>query len=272
MNNMTRQRLALPDGLERIEASYWMAYYQSKARMITHASQVSCALACALPEFDALAYNRVIGLEQGCACNAEVLQQLIHFYREAGCKRFMIQLPPQRVDELVACTLEEEGFVHYNNWSKLVRNTEPLQVQTNPELSIKKIEKEQAPIFGEVIYDCFDWEHNELPGLLSSPVGHKGYTHYAVYYQNQVIAVGALFIEGKGAAMAFAATLPEYRGLGAQTLLFKARIEEARNKGVEWICAETGQHFPDRPVKSYENMIRSGFELAYQRQNWLYTF
>ena len=267
-----KQRPSIPDGLEDIEASYWMAYYQSKNRMTTHASVISGAMACALPEFDALAYNRVIGLKQGCASNREMLKNLIQFYRMAGSQRFMIQLPPQLVYELVACTLETEGFTHHNNWSKIIRGTEPLQAKTNPELTIKRIDKQGASVFGEVIYNCFDWEHKELPTLLSSSVGREGYRHYAVHYQGQVIAVGALYAEGRGAAMAFAATRPEFRGLGAQTLLLKTRIDEARRQGAEWICSETGQHFPERPVKSYQNMIKAGFNLAYQRQNWLYTF
>ncbi len=266
--NITTQNGCSLRQLEGIEAAYWQRYYQQAG----YQGQVHAAMACALPQLDALAFNRVVGLGQGKANNPEALEDIIHFYQRAGVPRFMIQLPPQLVDELTACVLESKGFVHHNNWSKLVRDTSPFETANNTSLTIEKLTPDNAAVFGEIIYDCFDWEGAFLPDFLSAPVGQKGYTHFAACYKGKPIAVAALYVEGDMEAMAFAGTRKEYRGLGAQTLLLKTRIDQARKLGARWVCAETGQHFEDKPVKSYQNMLKVGFELTYQRQNWLYTF
>ena len=71
------------------------------------------------------------------------------------------------------------------------------------------------------------------------------------------------------ASMAFAGTLSAFRGMGAQGLLLKKRLIDAGHAGAKYITSETAQPQPDKEVKSYKNMIKFGFEIAYQRQNWL---
>ena len=265
-------RAPLVRELEAVESRYWQVYYQTRPTLEAYASPVAGALACAIPALDVLAFNRVIGLGQQSLLSPEDLESVIHFYKKAGSHRFFVQLPPQLVDELTACTLEQAGFVHHNNWSKLQRDTSPYHVETNPSLKVERLNRENASRFGEIIGQCFDWENPQLTDLLSSAVGQRGYTHYVVQLKGKPIAAGALFVEGAMAAMAFAGTLPGFRGQGAQTLLLKTRIDEARQLGAEWICAETAQHSYEKPVKSFENMCKADFKLAYQRQNWLYQF
>lgn len=272
MKNNRSLEAPLVRELEAVESRYWQAYYQPVPHLKTFVTPVSGALACAIPSLDVLAFNRVIGLGQQSVLSTADLEAVIHFYKKAGSTRFFVQLPPQLVDELTACTLDQAGFVHHNHWSKLQRDTSPYRVVTNPALTIERISQDNASLFGEIIGQCFDWENPQLSELLSLAVGQRGYRHYVVRLEGEPIAAGALYVEGRMAAMAFAGTLAPFRGLGAQTLLLKTRIEEARSLGAEWICAETAQHSLEKPVKSYQNMCNAGFELAYQRQNWLYRF
>lgn len=258
--------------LEQIEIDYWMKYYQHPGSIASCGAVISKAFVGAIPSLDILAMNRVMGL--GCYHDFSKadLENIISFYKKSGSKRFFVQLVPDILKEEMVETLKEMGFKHHNNWSKLFRGNHQASFETNPDLRIKKINISDAALYGELIFMSFDWEDSRLPEWLASTVGKEGYSNYIVYYQNKAIAAGALFT-GKGmASVAFAGTLDRFRGLGAQQLLLKTRINEAIKKGAKFITAETAISTKKRPVKSFENMLKVGFEMAYYRQNWLYEF
>lgn len=101
-------------------------------------------------------------------------------------------------------------------------------------------------------------------------MGLSGYRHYLAFDKDTPVAAAALHIDGKYASLAFAGTLSEYRGQGAQGLLLKARINDAVNAGCQYIFSETAEEMPERSVASYRNMRRFGLEEAYLRENWIY--
>ena len=66
------------------------------------------------------------------------------------------------------------------------------------------------------------------------------------------------------------ATRPSHRRRGAQGALLARRIRDAADLGCRWLVTETGEDLPERPNPSFRNMLRTGFELAYQRANYLF--
>ena len=68
--------------------------------------------------------------------------------------------------------------------------------------------------------------------------------------------------------LGFGATLPEFRGRGAQSALLAARIEDARRQGCREVTTETGELDDDRPSNSYRNIVRAGFREAGARANF----
>ena len=66
-----------------------------------------------------------------------------------------------------------------------------------------------------------------------------------------------------------AATLPEHRRKGGQGAILGARLRRARELGCEVVATETGTLEEGRPAASYRNGLRSGFEVAYVRENWI---
>ena len=255
--------------LEQVEANYWMKYYHTTSPIESYGSIISGGFAGAIPSLDILAMNRVLGMSLKEDCEDQ-LQEIIGFYKKASVNRFFLQLNPMELNENHKSILKNSGFRHHNNWSKLLRGSKPSDVPTNPNLEIKKVDKSNASLYGQIIFMSFDWEDSRLPEWLASTVGMQGYDHYLVYYKKKAIAAGALYTENDMGAMAFAGTLADFRGLGAQTLLLKTRINEAVNKGAKYICAETAEQQFNRPVKSYQNMVNLGFRLAYNRPNWVY--
>ena len=253
--------------LEQIESSYWMKYYNGNSVFPTYATVISGGLACAIPDVDILAMNRTLGISG--TIDQTTLDQVIRFYQKAGSPRFFIQLPPSEVNEDVTAILEGNGFIHHNNWTKLYRTVNCPDIPVNEELSIRQIDHSEADIYGQLILMSFDWQDSRLASWLASTVGQAGYRHYIVTLGGKAIAAGALYIGGEMASMAFAGTLSAFRGMGAQGLLLKTRLIDACHAGAKYITSETAQPLPDREVKSHKNMVKFGFKIAYQRQNWL---
>ena len=265
---------SLAYALEYSESIYWSKLYNDTTRggLITYGSIIAGAFAGALPEVDILAMNRVIGLGMDREIKSYDIQNLINFYKKAGTKRFFVQLSPYVQQDNLADLLTQYQFKIHNNWVKLLRPAHKLLLGSHPDFKVVKIDKENATTYGRIIFESFDWTDIRLINWLAASVGQQGYNHYLVIYNNKPIAAGALHIMGNFASMAFAGTLPEYRGMGAQNFLLKRRITDALEMGCSYFIAETGEDKPERPVTSYRNMTRLGFVPAYLRQNWLYEF
>lgn len=86
------------------------------------------------------------------------------------------------------------------------------------------------------------------------------------------MACAAAYFRKPFAELAFAATLPEYGGRGAQSAFLARRMQDAADLGCESLISETAEDTLERPVASYRNMRRFGFEVAYLRPNYLLEF
>lgn len=262
----------LARALEHTEVQYWKKYYQLAAPLTSYASVIGGGMAFAVPQVPILAMNRVIGLGFEHSITEEVLETVLNFYSQAGVKRFFVQLSPEVVDAHTHSILQASDFRHYNNWTKHFRPVDKELPIAQGGFPVLELEAEDASPFGELICSCFNWNYERLDQWLNQSIGAPGYKHYAVQLDQKVVGMGALHIEGVYASMAFAATLPAYRGLGIQQLLLQKRIEVARELGCRYLVSETAEETNNKTVTSARNMRRLGFEIAYQRQNWIYEF
>ncbi len=215
-----------------------------------------------------LAFNRVIGLGLENPVREKEVDDIIAFYKDAGINRFFVQPGPQAQLPFLPEMLREKGFRHHNNWVKLFRRIDSPMAESGA-LQIRQIGVEQADIFANVIIRSFEWP-DELQQIIALPVGRPGWQHYLAYDEEKPVACAALYINGDYASLAFAATLPEYRKMGAQSALIARRFNDAAQLGCRWMITETAEETPERPVTSYRNMRRLGFEVAYNRPNYLF--
>lgn len=267
--------LTLLRELELQEMAYLRSYYEDLPPELV--SQYGAAFyqyggsgAAVTAHVDLLAINRVVGLGLQVPPGAALIDELIASYQRAGASRFFIQPGPlaQRAGALPL--LEAKGFRHHNNWVKLYRPVQPLP-SAETDLRIEEIDATERDSFADIIVRGFEWTEALRP-YLAHPVGRPGWKHYLAYEGDHPVACAALFIRGEYASMAFAATLPGYRGRGAQSALLARRFRDAAEAGCRWAVVETGEEQPGRPVASYRNMRRLGFEAAYVRPNYIMDF
>ena len=261
---------SLAHSLEQSEAIYWGKLYDDVDGLKPTKLKVGTGIACALPGIDILAMNRVIGWGWKGKKTQEQVSQIIDFYDSQGCLRFFIQLSPWVQErEKVISLLQEKGFRLYNSWSKLWRPISGVHTPVNTFLEVREIGPDLAEEYGRIIVNSFDWEDLRLIPFLAASVGKPGYRHYLLYDGQEAIGAGALHLYQQYASMAFAATLPEFRGKGGQALLIHQRIRDAAKLGANYLVAETAVDIPEAPSKSFRNLQKLGFDLAYQRENWI---
>ena len=70
--------------------------------------------------------------------------------------------------------------------------------------------------------------------------------------------------------LAGAGTLPAARRRGGQGAIMVRRIREALALGCRWLVTETFLDTPEHPNPSLHNMLRTGFQIAYERPNYIY--
>ena len=225
------------------------------------------ATALLMGSFEALMFNRVIGLGLGQPATKVEVDELIESYRQAGIKRYGFQLIPGAQPAGLPGWLGKQGFRAGDNWAKCIRGNEPApQVQTD--LEIKPVGPEEAGAFARIACNVF-----HLPDFLqpwtASLVGRAGWNHYMAYDGSKPVATGSLFVRNEVGWLGSGATLHEYRQRGAQGAIMARRIKDGLEQGCRWLVTETPEDTPARPNPSYHNMRRTGFKLAYLRRTYL---
>ena len=217
-------------------------------------AQVGGAIALRVP---ALAHvvelNRIIGLS-----SVGELDELEPLYGEGPV---VVSLDPETG---LARALDSRGYREGYPWHKFVRGLDPLEARTG-----LAIEDARSPRdFGLTVAGGFglpepaaDW--------LSRLVGRAGWHCFVGYDDDAPVAAGALFAAGEAGWLGLGATVPAARGRGGQSGIFAARVERARALGLTVLVTETGAPRDGAAGPSYRNMLRAGFEVVYERPNYV---
>jgi ribosomal protein S18 acetylase RimI-like enzyme len=232
--------------------------------------RLGSAAALAAHHLDVPMLNRVVGLGLREPISEAVVESIDALYRGAGV-RYLVQVSPAvppAEQEVLRLGLEARDLVRKDNWAKLIRDVAPPQ-EARTDLRITLAGAEHADAVAELLNVGFETPP-EFGRLLAGLVGRQGWQHYLAWAGKEPVALGVLFVHGQIGALEGAATLPAFRGRGAQSALMARRIVDAAALGCRWLVTETGEDTPDHPNPSYRNMLRAGFQLVYHRPNWVY--
>lgn len=161
--------------------------------------------------------------------------------------------------------LEERGFSKDYGWMKFSRGVGPREARSD--LDVELVGPDRADDFAAVVVGAYgmpDW----MAPLSANVVGRPGWSCYVAYDGRAPAGAGALFADGDVGWLGFGATLPAFRGRGAQSAILAARIEDARQHGCRTVVTETGELAPGRSSNSYRNILRAGFREAGVRPNY----
>ncbi|HEY7691450.1 MAG TPA: GNAT family N-acetyltransferase [Gaiellaceae bacterium] len=237
--------------LESVEhAAYADAFRGSPE--LCEIAEIGGAVCLAMRRLPGRMFNRVLGLAA-----LDDLDEIAAFY---GDGEWWVSDSHELGREL-----EERGFARDYGWMKFSRGVGPREARS--ELAVVPVDAARAGDFGTVVaggYLLPDWSES----FAANVVGRPGWSCYVAYDGDRPAGAGALFVDGTVGWLGFGATLPEYRGRGAQSALLAARIEDARRQGCRTVVTETGELEDDRPSNSYRNILRAGFREAGVRPNY----
>jgi GNAT superfamily N-acetyltransferase len=139
--------------------------------------------------------------------------------------------------------------------------------EAHSDLDVVLVGPERADDFATVVAGGFGMPDWAKP-LAANVVGRPGWSCYVAYDADAPAGAGTLYVHEGVGWLGLGATLPQFRGRGAQSALLAARIEGARRQGCREITTETGELEDDRPSNSYRNIVRAGFREAGARANF----
>lgn len=258
--------------LEKSEINYWSALYKTNQSNEVGFKMKNQLFLGWMKPFDILAFNRCLGMGfEKHSVNGATVELIIHENKVQQIPRFFVQLSPLAPYYPEARSLlSAHGFQHYNNWVKLARPVKDPVPEVESTLVVTPVRKPEADVFGKILASAFDWP-DHLCKIFANTVGYPGYFHFFARDKGEPVAAAALFVEGTIASMAIAGTLPQARGKGAQNLLLAHRVSIAQRLGCQIIVSETGEEQPGKPVQSFRNMQKLGFEIVYKRPNYLFV-
>jgi GNAT superfamily N-acetyltransferase len=238
--------------------------------------RVGSALALAIREDPSRFFNRAGGFGAGEPITADVLAQVRDFYREQGVPQGAFMIAPSLLPPDWASTAGKLNLTEGSRFVKLGCDTETALTAADgvaaldPGLRVGPVESHQAREWATVMMTTFGFTTPGMIDMAASCVGKPNWHQYAVWDGERIIAVGSIFANGECADMFGGATLPEGRGRGAQSALLTARVRAAQAAGCRWLVAETGAEDAGDHNTSLHNMLRTGFELLYERTTWLW--
>ncbi|MFC9688998.1 GNAT family N-acetyltransferase [Kribbella sp. NPDC056951] len=210
-----------------------------------------------------LGFDRPIG--------SALIGEVIDFARGAGGDVMNFHLAPEVLPDDWAQICAEHGLTSGGTLMKTVRDASPVKpVETD--LRIGPIGPDDAATWTAIQIEGFEMpdEDGSQSALFHSFTQVPEVTAYGAWDGDTMVAGAALCVVGDLAELVSDATLPSYRGRGAQSALQARRLEDAYAAGCRWASSETEKPGPDEHNSSLANMERQSLQLAYERP--IYTW
>ncbi len=216
-------------------------------------------------------FNRVVGLGIVEPAREAMIDALLELYRPANVP-FAVQVSPAARPAELGAWLEARGIRRSRSWAKFYRNVEtPPDIPTS--LRIERIGQEQSETYAQTFLVGYGLPAEMEPLMrtwTANLIDRSGWSHYLAYEGDTPVAAAQLYVTDDVGCLIGAATLPDYRRRGGQGALMARRIHDAAAMGCRWVVTETGEDSPEEPNPSYHNMVRTGFQLAYMRPNYVF--
>jgi GNAT superfamily N-acetyltransferase len=261
--------------MEAIEAEAWADLVAAAPAAFAEATGLSATrlgdgvFAFRMNAVDHVQFNRIQGLGVSTPATRAVLETALAPYRDAGLRNVLVQVPPDARPAALGDWLAAAGLVPFRRaWAKFHRGPTPIELPAS-DIRIEEVGPDRREHFATVVGGGFGMPP-PIGNWMATLVGRAGWRAYVGYADGAPATAGLVYRANYAAWLGAEATLPPYRGRGAQRALMARSIADAIADGCIDIVAETGEAVAGEPNHSHANMLRCGFRVAYARAN--YTF
>jgi GNAT superfamily N-acetyltransferase len=259
--------LALAQRLERTEARANASFVDARARLTPDSGATWCDVAGTYAMFDGVGSpsTQTFGFGLFAPPSADDLTTLETFFETRGSPVFHEVSPV--ADPTHLALLSDRGYRPIEVTSVMHQPVGAWQLGDAPSpFRARPIAPDEAEVWAETA--ARGWGHSPELSTVMLQFGRisaqsEGTVCFVAESGGMPVATAALAIHGGVALFAGASTLPEWRGLGAQAALLRARLHNAALRGCDlaMMCALPGS-------ASQRNAEREGFRIAYTRTKW----
>ncbi|MEV6485854.1 GNAT family N-acetyltransferase [Streptomyces sp. NPDC051576] len=223
-------------------------------------------------------WSKALGFGVTAPVTARLVAEVCDFYRAARTPQATLQIAPAFLPEDWPEICAREGIVRGSSSVKLVCTTDEAVARADalavPPAGIRvaPLAAEHALEWGTVMVRAFGAPVEHYAEMGAATVTRPGWHPYGAWLDGELVGTGTLFVRGDTAQFFAGGVLPHARGRGGQTALLAARARAARQLGCRVLVAETGAETPGTHNSSLHNMLRLGFQAAYERPNWSWRF
>ena len=266
-------RFDLAARVEQIEAEAWaqlngLAPPEFRARVGLEVHRVGSTICVVSARSKILSVNRVLGLGCPDVAGEAQIDDILALYRVAGVEKCLIQLSPVAIPPRIDEWLRARGAYRIAPTIKLVCSLASVEPAWHARFDVRDVTQEEVSTFERIVAPRLGVPEGLEAGI-SSMIGRPDWRYYFVLDDRSPIAAAGSFIRGDHAWLGLAATCEEHRGLGAQSFVIAKRLEDAARAGCRWASADTSVPTAERPNQSLKNMLRLGFEVLYERVNYV---
>jgi len=264
--------VTLSDELERIEIDAWRDYCAAAPPSFAQAvglqiEELGGPLLSLCSGIDHHQFNRLIGAGLGSDADGDSLAISARRFAEAKLRNGYLQIAPGPRSAALEAKARALGLKPLQRtWVKFSRGVSPAPSVTAG-LEISQANPADAMDFARAVVAGFGMPESLAPWL-AAIVGRNGWRAYLARDGGMVVGGAAMFIAGNRAWLGIGAVLPDARRKGGQGALLARRIADGVKQGVTLFATETGKPLAGEPHPSFSNIQRSGFAIAYERQNW----
>lgn len=263
----------MEEALERIEIDAWRdlcaaAPAPFAAAVGLEAVDLGGPLLALCRRIDHYQFNRLLGAGLEEDADGLSLEAGAARFREAGLRNGFLQIAPGARAAALAAKARAMGLVANERvWVKFSRGDAPAPEESTT-LAVEPVREATAMEFGRAVAAGFDMPEALAPWL-AALAGRQGWHLYVARDGGSAVGGAAMYVSGDRAWLGIGAVQAGARRKGGQGALLARRIADGLARGARWFATETGKPLPGEPHPSFSNIRRAGFEIAYERANWM---
>lgn len=208
------------------------------------------------------AFNTVKGMTKD---DVEYIKPIIDFYRERN-RKTQFEIVPSDMDANFLESLSVHGFYQSGFHTSTIIEPQIFDDNLPKHIKIQELNEDQFETYAMV--HC---RGTGLPdtGIAAVAANNKvlyhrpGWKFFVAFVHGEPAAVAVMNSKDGIASLTFAATLPNYRGIGLHQFLLNIRMDEAKRNNCRLVvgqCSFLSQ--------SHRNMERVGMKIGYVRTTW----
>lgn len=262
---------------ERIEAEFMSLYEASvpadvAERLGVAQTRIGSGVVLSMRNDPTGYWSKALGFDPGEPVTDELVERILAFYRAERSPGATLQFAPSTLPDDWTDIGARHGLQPGGVLTKLAGRIEDVRPDPAPtRLRVGRVERGDVRAFAEVLLRSFGMPTDGLAEMFVGSWGHPAVRFFGAWDGEDLVAGGALFVDGEFGSLNAGAALPGHRNLGAQSALIAARAAAADAAGCRILFAEIGKPEPGSSNPSLNNLRRAGLQPLYDRQNWRWS-